>query len=345
VEFIKLYAYDLTDHPLVVHLDLDFMMVKPMDILFDAMLSQGTNNPQRKSLLKSLWDRVELQYPEQNRSVFSLAQRNFINAAVTRDYPDIGPGRIPGFQAGFIVLRPNHNIVQQYVDFILEGNFVPGFEFLKNGWGGKGYGGFVGAKAMQGVVAYFYDIIQPQTSVELNSCRYNYMAADVKYREGGKSWQNKNRGFIGKCRSGQEFCEDCTQTDLSLVYNVHFTNCRKPWTCPSKGFNSRSGIINYDINPRLVNETKINMGGLSTYIDLSNTPYENCMKVHQMWHKYRSDLEDKLYRITKDQSIISTRHGEFEKEFYLGHCEDIGKYTSMNIYQNATLSRLKEIWI
>lgn len=40
-EFIKLYAYNLTQHPLVVHLDIDFMMIKPMDKLFDALLSQG----------------------------------------------------------------------------------------------------------------------------------------------------------------------------------------------------------------------------------------------------------------------------------------------------------------
>jgi hypothetical protein len=142
-EFIKLYAYNLTQHPLVVHLDIDFMMVKPMDRLFDAMLSQGQKNQHQ---LLSLWDNIELQYPEQKQTIFSNARRNTIEAAFTRDYPDIAPGRIPGFQAGFIVLRPNKDILNKYIEIILEGNFVPGFEYLKNGWGGKGYGGFVGAK-------------------------------------------------------------------------------------------------------------------------------------------------------------------------------------------------------
>jgi hypothetical protein len=142
-EFIKLYAYNLTQHPLVVHLDIDFMMVKPMDRLFDAMLSQGEKNQQQ---MLSLWDNIELQYPEQKKSILSYARINSIKAAITRDYPDIAPGRIAGFQAGFIVLKPNKETLNKYIEIILEGNFIPGFEYLKNGWGGKGYGGFVGAK-------------------------------------------------------------------------------------------------------------------------------------------------------------------------------------------------------
>ena len=340
-EFIKLYAYNLTQHPLVVHLDLDFMMMKPMDTLFDAMLMQGKSQAQ----LQPLWDQVELQYPEHHDNVVSYAHKNMIEASITRDYPDIPPGYIPGYQAGFIVLRPNSQVIQKYVDIILEGNYVPGFEYRKNGWGGKGYGAFVGAKAMQGIVAYFYDIIQPNTSVELNSCRYNYMGADIIYRPGGKAWMPNKVESHGKCRSNQESCEDCTKTDLNLVYNVHFTVCRKPWTCPSKAFNSRSGgLLNQDLNPHLINLTK-NLRGLSTYIDLNLASYEQCMKLHQAWHRYRNDFEDKLYSITHDSDIFLTRNGEFEKEFFMGHCDDIGKYNFMNIYQNqTTLSLLYEVW-
>jgi hypothetical protein len=63
-----------------------------------------------------------------------------------------------------------------------------------------------------------------------------------------------------------------------------------------------------------------------------------------MWHNYRKDLEDKLYRITKDSDIISTRSGDFENEFYLGYCEDVGTYNTMKIYGRGTLSRVQEIW-
>lgn len=196
---------------------------------------------------------------------------------------------------------------------------------------------------MQGLVAYFYDIIQPNTSIELNSCRYNYMAGDVMYGKGGKAWMPQKRELLGKCRSGQDSCEDCTKTDLSLVYNVHFTNCRKPWTCPSKAFPTRSGYYNFEMNPKL-NDTRKNIAGLSTYIDLNITPYDACMKLHQIWHSYRRDIEDKIYSITKDSDIISTRNGGFEKIFFLGYCEGIGKYNTMKIYGNGTLARLKEIW-
>jgi hypothetical protein len=142
-EFIKLYAYNLTQHLLVVHLDIDFMMIKPMDKLFDALLSQGV---EKQRPLDKKWVDIELQYPERKESIVSYAMQNSIDAAITRDYPDVAPGRIPGFQAGFIVLRPSERVLMKYIDIILEGHFVPGFEHLKNGWGGKGYGGFVGAK-------------------------------------------------------------------------------------------------------------------------------------------------------------------------------------------------------
>lgn len=43
------------------------------------------------------------------------------------------------------MLRPRESVLMKYIYIILEGDFVPGFEYLKNGWGGKGYGGFVRA--------------------------------------------------------------------------------------------------------------------------------------------------------------------------------------------------------
>jgi len=39
-EFLKLYAYTLVDHPVVVHLDLDSLIMQPLDDLFDAMLGE-----------------------------------------------------------------------------------------------------------------------------------------------------------------------------------------------------------------------------------------------------------------------------------------------------------------
>lgn len=76
---------------------------------------------------------------------------------------------------------------------------------------------------------------------------------------------------------------------------------------------TQSGCYNFEMNPQL-NTSRKNIKDLSTYIDLNLIPYDACMKLHQMWHNYRKDLEDKLYRITKDSDIISTRSGDFENE-------------------------------
>ena len=46
-EYIKLHAYTLVDHPIVVHLDLDTIILRPMDDLFDAMLD-GSGGERRK---------------------------------------------------------------------------------------------------------------------------------------------------------------------------------------------------------------------------------------------------------------------------------------------------------
>lgn len=41
-EFIKLEAYTLTQHPIVVHLDLDVLVLRPLDSLFDVMMMSET---------------------------------------------------------------------------------------------------------------------------------------------------------------------------------------------------------------------------------------------------------------------------------------------------------------
>lgn len=43
-ELIKLEAYTLTDHPVVVQLDLDVIVLKPMDPLFDSMLAESPSS-------------------------------------------------------------------------------------------------------------------------------------------------------------------------------------------------------------------------------------------------------------------------------------------------------------
>lgn len=213
-EFVKLYAYTIHDHPIVVHTDIDFMYAQPMDDLFDAMLL-----PHDSDEGKAARGKVELEYQDKRQSM-----PEDIQAYLTRDYHQVIPGRKAAFQAGFIVLRPNQKVFEKYLEVIREGNYVEGFS-RENGWGGKGYGGVVGSMAMQGLPAYYYDEIAPNTSVELNGCRYNHMGANIFY-DNVPNFIRKYKDLHGKCRRNVEGCEDCRKTDMSLIKNIHFTNCR-----------------------------------------------------------------------------------------------------------------------
>lgn len=89
--------------------------------------------------------------------------------------------------------------------------------------------------AMQGLVAYYYDHIRPNTTVELNQCRYNHLGQDVRY--------NKQPNFPprygrpGQCRNNNpdDICEDCMVTPSEQIYSSHYTKCRKPWSCIGTG--------------------------------------------------------------------------------------------------------------
>ena len=162
-ESLKLYSYLLSDHEIVVHLDMDVVVLQPLDDLFDSML-EGPDSPARRRL-PAMWVDNVTELPEQ------------IDAFFTRDYNMLSSTkkREPkqtGVQGGFIVLRPNETIFQASLDTILEGHYNPG-----HGWGGSKlrYGGYYGAAQVQGLWSFVYGHLYPGTSVELNRCIYNTM--------------------------------------------------------------------------------------------------------------------------------------------------------------------------
>ena len=50
-ELIKLEAYTLIQHPIVVHLDLDVLVLKPLDDLFDVMLDPNNGKQDNQNLI------------------------------------------------------------------------------------------------------------------------------------------------------------------------------------------------------------------------------------------------------------------------------------------------------
>lgn len=202
-ELIKFEAYTLTEYPIVVHLDLDVLVLKPMDDLFDMMM-KGPQAVTNKDFI--MWKTKEV--PQT------------INAFFTYDYNMVGP-RNPykPVQGGFLVTRPDLSVYEKLRDIVLEGDFQSGA-----GWGGK-VGPFHGSMTFQGLVPYYYDVLYPGQAVELNRCIYNQMC------DNPRTGKTVNDVVSGNCRIGTAQCEDCRSRPLEDVVTTHFTLCQKPWWC------------------------------------------------------------------------------------------------------------------
>ncbi|KAL7524410.1 hypothetical protein ACHAXR_001557 [Thalassiosira sp. AJA248-18] len=221
-EYLKLYAYALLDYPIVIHLDLDSLVLKPLDDLFLAMLggagdddnnnNQGNSGGQFSKEVAEARSRIPVMFNE------PLPTKS-IDAYFTKDYNMINPGhKHVGVQGGFIIVKPNMDAFHEYVDIVLQGQFFQG-----SGWERKGYGGYFGAQQIQGICSFYYDYKHPGTGVELNRCYYNAMADAPR------------QSSSGKCRDGHAECQDCRDTPIEEVKSVHFTLCSKPWKCPVWG--------------------------------------------------------------------------------------------------------------
>lgn len=204
-ELIKLEAFTLTNHPLVVHLDLDTILLKPLDNLFDFMLNRPTNR-----------SNVGIMWPYKKRPV-----PNYIEATFTRDYNIAAPKRrYKPIQGGLLVFRPSLETYQDFQQILRQGDFRNG-----TGWGGV-VGPFYGAMTIQGILPYYYDFLKGgNKSVELNRCVYNNMADNPRNRK------TVDDVVHGKCMTGKRDCEDCRTRPAEDIFNFHFTCCMKPWWC------------------------------------------------------------------------------------------------------------------
>lgn len=312
-EFIKWYPYRMTEFPVVVHVDIDFLFLQPMDELYDAIIYSKDTARGRKAR-----ESIPMEFPKET------AWPDRVDAFITRDWPQVIPGRTPGYQAGFLVARPDPTVWEELTSIVLEGNYSKGFG-RDNGWGGMGYGGFVGAMAMQGLMAYYYDVVRRGTAVELNQCRYNWMGMDVRYRANPNF--RKNHPKRGQCRNDRKECEDCRATPTSLIKSVHYTQCRKPWNCVGTG---------------------VHGGAQGTAIDTDAGHYEKCMEIIERWHSYRSDLEHQWHQLTGDQQLLSFNTGgrpNYKPEIFHGHCHgEGGKNYSQITASQKSFYRLRDLY-
>ena len=248
--------------------------------------------------------RIELQHPEDGLP-------DVIDAYFTRDITSSQPWeKVQGVQGGFLVARPSKAVLQKYIEFIREGNYSGG-RSAKSGWGNLGYGGFQGAMAYQGVVAYYYDQFHPTKAVELNVCRWNQVVADVIWRGPAKMEHHMQCREYPKDGNfeGNTVCEDCRVTPVELTKTVHYTACKKPWEChvphPRKAHDEKQQY-------RLDNLTNIT----------------TCGNLFSKWFDLRLDFEAQLEAASGVKP--SERKGSFHTDFFRGYCLGPGGYIAMN---------------
>eukprot|EP00577_Skeletonema_sp_RCC1716_P011353 CAMPEP_0113378200 /NCGR_PEP_ID=MMETSP0013_2-20120614/3567_1 /TAXON_ID=2843 ORGANISM="Skeletonema costatum, Strain 1716" /NCGR_SAMPLE_ID=MMETSP0013_2 /ASSEMBLY_ACC=CAM_ASM_000158 /LENGTH=420 /DNA_ID=CAMNT_0000260395 /DNA_START=50 /DNA_END=1309 /DNA_ORIENTATION=+ /assembly_acc=CAM_ASM_000158 len=225
-EFLKLYAYTLKE-PIAVILDLDSLVLRPMDELFDVMLMEDENiggdgqyDHHHDDERRKMVDQLPIHHRtmssdgsnhKEDVSSSSLYNKR-IDAFYTRDYNMINPGgeKYAGVQGGFLMLRPDEDVFAEYVDLVLQGNYIDG-----RGWGGK-YGYFYGGAQVQGICSYYFGELHPEKGVELNRCRVNQMVDAPRFDM--KMKEERYRDARGKCRDGREQCEDCRETDVKDIW-------------------------------------------------------------------------------------------------------------------------------
>jgi hypothetical protein len=316
-EFVKLYAYELTEYPIVVHWDLDVLLLQPMDDLFDAMLfdrDSARGQAARQALQR--------QFPAP-----PLPDR--IDAFYTRDVTSSKPWeQVRAVQGGFVVARPNPSHLDLYRQFIMEANFTPG-RGPTSGWGGMGYGGFQGAMAYQGVLAFFYDQIYPGHAVELDVCRWNQVVADVIWR--GPDGEDK----VGQCRQYPQDgnfeantpengrCEDCRILPIAETRSAHYTACNKPWEC-------------YLPHPRVPR----NPANAYAWRELTNVT--TCGLLFRKYFDTRRDLESMISE--RLGFAIPEPTGDVHPEYFRGYCQGRrGTYLPMEQTLPANFSA-KEVY-
>eukprot|EP00531_Pseudo-nitzschia_arenysensis_P007186 CAMPEP_0116128318 /NCGR_PEP_ID=MMETSP0329-20121206/7299_1 /TAXON_ID=697910 /ORGANISM="Pseudo-nitzschia arenysensis, Strain B593" /LENGTH=449 /DNA_ID=CAMNT_0003622455 /DNA_START=45 /DNA_END=1391 /DNA_ORIENTATION=- len=223
-ELIKLEAFRLTDHPLVIHLDLDVIIPKPLDDVLDFML-----NPRKYKRSPDLLKKIPIMWPDKHIP-------DNIHFMFTKDYGMVAPRRSDKpYQGGFFVIKPNVEAYKEFVDIVKSGNYN-----VKKGWGDK-VGPFYGGMTIQGLFPYYFEYIRGGISLELNRCKINNMN-DNPYlkRDNGKE----------VCRTNEDKCENCQSTNPDDVITFHFTICQKPWNCLGFNHNHDTQRLCRDMNQK-----------------------------------------------------------------------------------------------
>jgi hypothetical protein len=142
----------------------------------------------------------------------------------TGDYETVPPEVFPKpVQGGFAIFKPNRTIYNEIVGIVREGQWS--YQF---GWGTEEAHttNHWGSQTFQGLMPYYFSILNPGHSIELNCCQYNGMNTRPY-------WPNPDEdpALSRRCLTNREKCEDCRDRTFNRLSSFHFTICKKPWRC------------------------------------------------------------------------------------------------------------------
>ena len=359
---------------MAIHLDLDTLVIHPLDELFNVLhfnhhtkegkearlrlLREGlvastylnrrvTGNPSTSTTTTTTTSTAntttditagEATTTSATMMHYELMTNITVNAFFTKDYNMIVPGpqqQRVGVQGGFLLLRPSTSTYIDLINIVRSGEFYSGFNAQSTGWYHSGYGKHIwGSMTIQGLLAYYFDTIDLEHSVELNRCRYNNIAdnartssfaTNVKFPRGTllpfvRNASNPRYNFEdGNCRDGRMECEDvnCQRFPILKARILHYTYCKSPWKCND-----------------------------CTYLETYKEPM--CFAMIREWFRVRRSLpgEDAIgttnllralsgnatgpVPIIREDGEVEVTEGNCYKEFYLGYCLDQGLYVPIS---------------
>lgn len=222
-EFLKLYAFDMVEYQVVIHLDVDALVLKPLTPLVDAVLGR-TNDIRTIPANQTVSPNVDFLFVREYKTFNPSEPTNRIKN---------------GIQGAFFVVRPSQERFQHLIQILKD---TPYF-FDNRGWNAERFGGYWGSAQIQGFLSYYYARHATNgEGVELDPCRYNTLGFDLRYLPleallFAKNLKIKSAPVTDAmlnnhtCRTGEAVCEDCSITNPDEVFVVHLSRCYKPWWC------------------------------------------------------------------------------------------------------------------
>ena len=159
-----MYAYTLVEQPIVVHLDVNSIILIPVGAIYDSIIDGA--------IVVDPYNLPAAGSPPPSNSPDRRVLHSRLQSHCLYWSCGGGAGKIPRCEDGTFRIRE--------VSTKLPGG--RSLSRIRMG-GGKVHGVYYGVQQIQGLYAHYYDFVRPGTSMELDQCVYNSMV-DGPYATG-----------------------------------------------------------------------------------------------------------------------------------------------------------------